>query len=247
MGLCLYFVMFEMWHMTHLIEGRLDDSDKPKNEKDHNRSIHLLPMTFQQKGVFYFHLIMVQNFYWDPVLSSWPLQVRKRDYHQLILAAFPNFFKGWADFSLWFGLDLIKLFVFPAFVAVLFIIKSQDFLQKILRFFLYSCFSKILMIKHSCRRSNVFEDARVWFLLKPNQISPNFTIFSKFYQIYPNFTQFIQINPNFSQILPKFAQIGLNLPKFSKIFARWCCGCIPCVPYRFYALTVIKWFHYVNL
>jgi len=73
-------------------------------------------------------------------------------------------------------------------------------------------------LPYNRRRSNGFEDARFWFMPKPNQILPNLPKF------YINFTQFIQIYSNFTQICSNFAQIYL------KKFAREC-GSIP----KFYA------------
>jgi len=49
--------------------------------------------------------------------------------------------------------------------------------------FKYLLFMFTLFNNHSHRRSNVFGDARFWFLPKPNQILP------EFYPIYRNFTQ----------------------------------------------------------
>jgi len=98
---------------------------------------------------------------------------------------------------------------------------------------------------HTRRRSNVFGDARFWFLPKPNQILPNlikfYPNFTKSNQIlpnlikfYPNFTKFTQILPKLYQIYSNFTQICPNLTQIGLHFAQIClkklareCGCIP--------------------
>jgi len=50
--------------------------------------------------------------------------------------------------------------------------------------YIICCRMKNTDFKHNRKKSNVFEDAKFWFLPKPNQILPNFT---PFIQVLPKF------------------------------------------------------------
>jgi len=89
------------------------------------------------------------------------------------------------------------------------VIYKQVFKPRVLLLLIYrsDLLRCALMLVHIRRRSNVFGDARFWFLSKPNQILPNL--------------------PRFVQISLKFAQIGLNFVQIClKKVARES-GCIP--------------------
>jgi len=63
--------------------------------------------------------------------------------------------------------------------------------------------------RHNCRRSNIFADARFWFLPKPSQILPKFSqILRKFPQIYPKLSKFC---PNLPK---KFLGYATAFPAF---------------------------------